>query len=144
MFNFQNFSEQLDRIETNIEEGIKKQKEILWEKNRKRDLAIASKINYEFNNAVKVVGNRLTIKKSHETYYSFNFRGIKTYYTCRIYANNIENLKWEISESAGHVGYYSKDIILGDLGKILVSWVTENLKKDNLILKGGVKWLHKN
>jgi hypothetical protein len=135
MFNLNTFSEQLDKIETDADEA--KEQERLYQERcaQKRDAEIDYLVNYEFKKAVKIVGDRLTIKKSHATYYAFTFRGINNkYYASRIYANTNKGIlsDWDINESHGHVGYYNKKIDLKNLGKILISWVKENLKKDNI------------
>lgn len=134
MFKLNTFSNQLDQIE-NYAETIKEQERLYQEHcSQKRDTEINNLVNSEFKKAVKIVGDRLTMKKSHITYYSFCFRGINTYYQSRIYDITDKGIlgDWNIHEMHGHTGYYYKKIELKNLGKILISWVKENLEKDNI------------
>jgi hypothetical protein len=134
MFNLNTFSDQLDKIEKDSQEA-KEQERLYRERcEQKREIEIRNMVNYEFNKAVAIVGPRLMMKSSHATYYAFCFRGINTYYQTRIYANTNKGVlsDWDITESYGHVGYCAEKIALKNLGAILISWVKENLEKDNI------------
>ena len=119
------------------EERLEKETKEKADKLRKdnNDKAIEELVFQQYDEAIKIIGTRLSLKKEHPTYYGFFFSSRNKMYSCHIFAKDNYGLvsKFVISETAGWVGYCDRKINLEDLATVLIDWVRLNLEKEGVL-----------